>query len=505
MEKHLTSGSLQAWPTPRALQYTQTQVGEAFESLERDLRTTILAEAEKNYQDFLAVYKREMNKATSTAFKLWEDLIKKWQDKLKQVDSSLSQLDVFKTIVREQAYEALRDENREFYNNLDAKFTTLEAGKQELHQVVADSITTYVSELQDSLTQSTQALQQSTQMLAVTQMHLDTAVQELQRLQSISDNNRPSSNNIVLPTTLTNTISVDDCTAETGTTNHTCLPTTTTAETVTISNTALAQLAQSKSAQQNSIEAWASAPRVPPVDTVPTTTTDTTHAANNNPTPTMHVPTTDAAPCAPPANTVTTSTTDAPHASSNDSTPTMHVPPTDATTTHRGSGSSTPTMHVPTTDAAPTTTPRGSGIPTPPPQVDQDINREDESRNNFYRREERHDNFRREDRHDDHYSQEYTRRDQYTSRSPRFHNDTPRSYHDHERDSYPRSHHERDRESYPPQYTELAKKDKQKLSIAAQQWITGGTEGDFMGSFVHGVSNLSPVTLNNLGSLRRHR
>ncbi len=475
MEKHLTSGSLQAWPTPRALQYTQTQVGEAFESLERDLRTTILAEAEKNYQDFLAVYKREMNKATSTAFKLWEDLIKKWQDKLTQVDSSLSQLDVFKTIIREQAYEALRDENREFYNNLDAKFTTLEAGKQELHQVVADSITTYVSELQDSLTQSTQALQQSTQalqqstqMLAVTQMHLDTAVQELQRLQSIGDNNRPSSNNIVLPTTLTNTISVDDCTAETGTTNHTCLPTTTTAETVTMSNTALAQLAQSKSAQQKSIEAWASAPRVPPVDTVPTTTTDTIHAANNNPTPTMHVPTSDAAPCVPPAITVTTSTTDAPHASSIDLTPTMHVPPT---------------------DAAPTTTHRGSGIPTPPPQVDHDIDRREESRDNFYRREDTH----------NHYSHEYTRRDHYSPRSSRFHNETPRSYHEHERDPYPRSYHERDRESYPPQYSDMARKDKQKLSLAAQKWITGGTEGDFMGSFVHGVKNLSPVTLDDLG------
>jgi hypothetical protein len=69
MEKHLASGSLQSWPPPRDLRYTQTQVGEAFVSLEHDLRKTILAEAEKNYQDFLDVYKREMNKATSTAFK----------------------------------------------------------------------------------------------------------------------------------------------------------------------------------------------------------------------------------------------------------------------------------------------------------------------------------------------------------------------------------------------------------------------------------------------------
>jgi chromosome segregation ATPase len=244
MEKHLASGSFQAWPTPRALQYTQTQVGEAFESLERDLRTTILAEAGKNYHDFLAEYKRQMNKASSTAFKPWEDLIKKWQDKLKEVDSSLSQLDVFKNIIREQAYEAFSDESRKIYDTLDAKFTTLEAGKQELHQVVADSITTYVSDLQDSLTrstqalqQSTQALQQSTQALASTQKHLDTAVQELQRLQTISgrnssdsiyspaeeriDNNinaneshsnshPPSTNNIALPMALTNTTSIDD-------------------------------------------------------------------------------------------------------------------------------------------------------------------------------------------------------------------------------------------------------------------------------------------------------
>ena len=288
MEKHLASGSLQSWPPPRDLRYTQTQVGEAFVSLEHDLRKTILAEAEKNYQDFLDVYKREMNKATSTAFKRWEDLIKKWEDKLKTVDSSLSQLDVFKKIIREEAYDALRSEKQE----------SLEAGKQELHQVVADSITTYVSELQDTLKQSTQALQQSTQALALTQKHLDTAVQELQRLQSNSGSNSndplrsnsndslaedrigsnsnntlaeehigSTTNNInhsshsnshtpsydTMPDTTNNdimanttsTTSVDNCTVEIGTTTPTCLPTTSTTETATMSNTTLAQLAQS--------------------------------------------------------------------------------------------------------------------------------------------------------------------------------------------------------------------------------------------------------------------
>ena len=484
MEKHLASGSLQAWPTPRALRYTQTQVGEAFESLERDLRKTILAEAEKNYHDFLAEYKRQMNKASSTAFKPWEDLIKKWQDKLKEVDSSLSQLVGFKKMIHEEAYNVLRDESRKFYDTLDTRFTTLEAGKQELHQVVADSITTYVSDLQDSLTrstqalqQSTQALQQSTQALASTQKHLDTAVQELQRLQTISSSNSdsiyspaeeridnninasdshsnshpPSTNNIVLPMALTNTTSVDDFTAETA----------------TMSNTALAQLAQSKSTQQNSIEAWASAPRVPPVDTVTTPTPD---ATSNDLTPTLHVSTTDTAPDAPPANTVM------PHAPSNDTIPTMHVPPT---------------------DTAPTTTHRGSGTPTPPLQVDQDIDRREESHNNFYRREDTQSYPHEAPPYHghDHYSNDYTRRDNYSPRSSRFYNDTPRSYYERERDPYPR----RDRESYPPQYSHMAEKDKHKLSIEAQKWITGGTGMNFMGTFSLGVDNLSPVTLGSLG------
>jgi len=474
MEKHLASGSLQAW------QYPQTLVGEAFESLERDLRKTIQAEAEKNYHDFLAEYKRQINKATSTAFKPWEDLIKKWQDKLKEVDSSLSLWNGFKRTIHEEAFNVLSDESRKFYDTLDTRFTTLEAGKRELHQVVADSITTYVSDLQVSLTrsnqalqQSTQALQQSTQLLASTQKHLNTAVQELQRLHTISgrdsdciyspaeeridnntnaiDNNTnaidshgnshpPSTNNIVLPMAPTNTTSIDDYTAKTA----------------TMSNTALAQLAQSKSTQQLSMEAWANAPRVSPADTVNTPTTDTPHAASkdsDDPTPTTNVPTTDAAP----------------------------------------------------TTTAPTATPQRSGIPTPPPHVE-----DDESHNNFYRREDtkssKHE-VPQYHRHDDHSTQEYTRRDYYSSRSPRFHNDTPRAYHDRERDSYRErdsdppqySYHERDRDSYPPQYSDMAQKDKQKLTIAAQKWITGGTEGDFMGSFVHGVTNLSPVTLNDLG------
>ena len=373
MEKHLASGSLQAW------QYSQTLVGEAFESLERDLRKTIQAEAEKNYHDFLAEYKRQINKATSTAFKPWEDLIKKWQDKLKEVDSSLSLWNGFKRTIHEEAFTVLSDESRKFYDTLDTRFTTLEAGKQELHQVVADSITTHVSDLQDSLTrsnqalqQSTQALQQSTQLLASTQKHLDTAVQELQRLHTISGR--------------------DDYTAEAA----------------TMSNTALAQLAQSKSTQQLSREAWASAPRVSPADTVTTPTTDTPHAASkdsDDPTPTTNVPTTDAAP----------------------------------------------------TTAAPTTTPQRSDIPTPPPHVE-----DDESHNNFYRREDTKLSMHevpQYHRHDDHSSQGYTRRDYYSSRSPRFHNDTPRSYHDHERDSY------RERDSYPPQYSDMAQKDKLKLTI----------------------------------------
>jgi len=42
-------------------------------------------------------------------------------------------------------------------------------------------------------------------------------------------------------------------------------------------------------------------------------------------------------------------------------------------------------------------------------------------------------------------------------------------YHERDRDSHPRSYHERDRDSYPPQYSIMAEKDKQKLSIVAQK------------------------------------
>ena len=210
-----------------------------------------MAEAEKNHQAFLAAYKRGMNNATSTAFKLWEDLIKKWQDKLKEVDSSLSQMDVFKTIIRDEAFRALSDEKRAFYESLEARFATLAAGKQELHQVVADSLTSYVSDLRDTLEQSPQALQQSTQVLVSTQQQLDVAVKELQRLRrtggsnntSTNSNNNitlteeridtmtninhhshiisntPSNDNIVVPVAPTTTTSVDDCPVETGTTN----------------------------------------------------------------------------------------------------------------------------------------------------------------------------------------------------------------------------------------------------------------------------------------------
>ena len=42
----------------------------------------------------------------------------------------------------------------------------------------------------------------------------------------------------------------------------------------------------------------------------------------------------------------------------------------------------------------------------------------------------------------------------------------------------------------------MAEKDKHKLSISAQDWLTGG---EFTGSFVHGVGELSPATLRKLG------
>ena len=442
MTKHLAGSSLHSWPPPllpHDLWYTSHQVGEALRSLDHELKETIRLETGKSFQSYINAYKDGMDKSTSTVLQHWEDLIKKWEDRLKTVDSLIS--NKLETIVREEAYRALSDEKRAFYNHLKATFNTLDAGKQELHQVVADSLTSYVSELQDTLERSNQAL-------VLNQKHLEAVVLELQRLQQCRGNSNSGSNDNLAEERIDNTTnnithsshtppydtesdsninnknttSVDKCTveigtttpncrtAELGTTEPTCLSTTTTTETATMSNTALAQLAQSTT--QNSILAWKSAPRVPSVDTSPTPT----------------------------ANAAPTST--------------------------------------PTANAAPTNTPQGSGTPTPPRQAEHDADRREEYRDNFYRREDPQ--YHRQDhRPHDHYSTDYTRRDNY---SPRSHYDTPRSY-------------ERERESYPPQYSTMAEKEKQKLSIVAQKWITGGTEGDFMGSFVHGVEKLSPLTL----------
>ena len=295
MTKHLAGSSLHSWPPPflpHDLRYTSTQVGEALRTLDHEIKETIRLEAGKSFQSYITAYKDGMDKSTSTVLQHWEDLIKKWEDRLKTVDSLIS--NKLETIVREEAYRALSDEKRAFYNHLKATFNTLDAGKQELHQVVADSLTSYVSELQDTLERSNQAL-------VLNQKHLDAVMLELQRLQQCRGNSNSGSNDNLAEERIDNTTnnithsshtppydtesdvnnnnknttSVDKCTVETGTTTPTCrtvelgtteptcLSTTTTTETATMSNTALAQLAQSKSTQQLSMEAWASAPRVP--------------------------------------------------------------------------------------------------------------------------------------------------------------------------------------------------------------------------------------------------
>jgi len=188
MIKHLANSSLHSWPPPllpHDLRYTSHQVGEACRNLEREIKETVRLEAGKTFQSYINAYKDGVDKSTSTAFQHWEDLIKKWEDRLKTVDSLIS--NKLEAIIREEAYRALSDEKRAFYSKLEAKFNTLEAGKQELHQVVADSLTTYVSELQDTL-------ERSNQVLVLNQKHLDAVVQELQRLQQSQDNSNSGSN-----------------------------------------------------------------------------------------------------------------------------------------------------------------------------------------------------------------------------------------------------------------------------------------------------------------------
>jgi len=199
MTKHLAGSSLHSWPPPflpHDLRYTSTQVGEALRTLDHEIKETIRLEAGKSFQSYITAYKDGMDKSTSTVLQHWEDLIKKWEDRLKTVDSLIS--NKLETIVREEAYRALSDEKRAFYNHLKATFNTLDAGKQELHQVVADSLTSYVSELQDTLERSTQAL-------VLNQKHLEAVVRELQRLQQCRGNSNSGSNDNLAEERIDNT------------------------------------------------------------------------------------------------------------------------------------------------------------------------------------------------------------------------------------------------------------------------------------------------------------
>jgi len=203
MMKHLAGSSLHSWPPPfrpHDLRYTSHQVDEALRTLDHELKETIRLEAGKSFQSYITAYKDGykdgMDKSTSTVLQHWEDLIKKWENRLKSVDSLIS--NKLETIIREEAYNALRDEKREFYNQLKATFNTLDAGKQELHQVVADSLTSYVSELQDTLERSNQAL-------VLNQKHLEAVVLELQRLQQCRGNSNSGSNDNLAEERIDNT------------------------------------------------------------------------------------------------------------------------------------------------------------------------------------------------------------------------------------------------------------------------------------------------------------
>ena len=387
-------------------------------------------EAESNFQAFLAEYKSGMTKATSTVFKKWEDIVKEWEDKLKKVDWSLA------TAQRELSDEITKD---------------LKDEKQAFHLVVADALksyvselpqlTTYITKLQDTLTQSTQTqtqlttyvselqdtLKLSTQALITTQTQLNEAVQELQRLTSGREHsNSDNSNNTSADAHIDSNSKTPSTDTMNNTNNKDCIETTTNstglsdAETATMTNTALAQLAQPPTRYAFTHQAWSGVPRGPPI--------------NTSPTPTASDPL------------------------------------------------------APTNDTAPNTTPQGYSMPFPSHNGD---GKED----NPYWREGDTPQYSRRDhyssdgpvpqysRRDNYYPDgpQYTRRDQYSSR---YHSDTPRSHHEHERSSYP------------PQYSAMAERDKHKLSIPAQNWLTGG---EVMGDFVHGVGELSPVTLRLLG------
>lgn len=76
-----------------------------------------------------------------------DKVLKTFESKLKKLDTAFNKLDDFKVNVKSDLHQEI--------------ITVLRDERQVFHQVVADSLTKYVSELQDALKQSTQALVQS--------------------------------------------------------------------------------------------------------------------------------------------------------------------------------------------------------------------------------------------------------------------------------------------------------------------------------------------------------
>jgi hypothetical protein len=73
-----------------------------------------------------------------------DKVLKTFESKLKKLDTALNKLDDFKVNVKSDLHQEI--------------ITVLRDERQVFHLVVADSLTKYVSELQDALKQSTQAL-----------------------------------------------------------------------------------------------------------------------------------------------------------------------------------------------------------------------------------------------------------------------------------------------------------------------------------------------------------
>jgi hypothetical protein len=257
-----------------------------------DLERSLGADIEyKRFTDDLRV---DITKAANDMFR-WsaDEMLKVWISKLRMLNTAFDSLDKAKAT---------------FYNDLHLQiFTVLKDEKQEFHQLVTDSLTSYVSDLRDKQLEINNNIEKSNQLIEKSNQLMETVRQELARTQHERGTNSkcnsstpPNDRNINNPSSHSNSnaipninnkdsisndipnANVDDSTVKTGTANSISRMD---ARTASLANTALSQLTQSSTPIANSSQYWADVHSRHSTDSSPTPTANTSHAPPKDTTP----------------------------------------------------------------------------------------------------------------------------------------------------------------------------------------------------------------------------